>query len=388
MMNNDGYHVKKFTDLPINPKLLSRLTKDNMLHLTPIQSMALPITLTDGHRPTIIQSMTGSGKTLTYLIPSVQDGRGKLTTVIATPTSELSVQIYHIAKRLAGRKKESRRVNVLISGGKNQDDLMTSFVNDKPNIVIGTPKIINEALELHPKMFQSVRRLVLDEGDVMLKYSYKSSRHVKPVRLLAEKLAIKCSELICTSATIPMKFKEELKEIGWTDSPLVLSTSKGMMVPNEISHHYIHTTSQERISAIVSHFRMAQTRRALVFIHRDNSVLQFVNDLMSSGIKAVALYKETSQIDMYEQFLNKFKKGEEIEMVVGTEETVRGLDFTFVDVLYLLEVPRNAKEYLHLSGRVGRMGREGIVIVCIDEERDINRLQRIYNALNINGFAL
>ena len=50
--------------------------------------------------------------------------------------------------------------------------------------------------------------------------------------------------------------------------------------------------------------------------------------------------------------------------------------FCFVDTVFLMEVPRNAQEYIHLAGRVGRIHRRGSVIVMVgdNDPRNSTRL--------------
>ena len=83
-------------------------------------------------------------------------------------------------------------------------------------------------------------------------------------------------------------------------------------------------------------------------------------------------------------FLVELKRGN-IDVGVGTEQTVRGLDFCFVDTVFLMEVPRNAQEYIHLAGRVGRMGRRGSVVVMVEDNdpRNSTRLRRIHSQLRV-----
>ena len=105
-----------------------------------------------------------------------------------------------------------------------------------------------------------------------------------------------------------------------------------------------------------------------MFIHRLHSVDAFVWELCELGINAVALYQKVSNQDPveFEHFLSQFQSGE-IQIVVGTEETVRGLDFKDLDHVYLTEVPRNVDEYLHLAGRVGRQGRAGTATTLVSK---------------------
>ena len=68
-----------------------------------------------------------------------------------------------------------------------------------------------------------------------------------------------------------------------------------------------------------------------------------------------------------------------------TEETIRGTDFMWLDTVFLMNVPRSALEYLHISGRVGRLGRPGQALLIADSKKEIERMQRIYRKVQVDG---
>lgn len=123
-----------------------------------------------------------------------------------------------------------------------------------------------------------------------------------------------------------------------------------------------------------------------MFIHRLHSVDTFVWELRDLGLNAVALYKKVANQDPdeFRDFLEQFRTGK-IDIVVGTEETVRGLDFKELDHVYLMEVPKNIDEYLHLAGRVGRQGRPGTAttVVSVGDPRDERRIKLEYRRLEL-----
>ena len=133
-------------------------------------------------------------------------------------------------------------------------------------------------------------------------------------------------------------------------------------------------------------FRESGQKSGLVFIHRLQSVDDFVWELRDLGLNAVALYQKVANQDPeeYEKFLTEFQTGQ-INVVVGTEETVRGLDFKELDHVYLTEVARNIDAYLHQAGRVGRQGRPGTAttLVSVRNPRDEKRMQMEYRRLNL-----
>ena len=139
-------------------------------------------------------------------------------------------------------------------------------------------------------------------------------------------------------------------------------------------------------SVFVRIFRDSGQKSALVFIHRLQSVDSFVWELRELGINAVALYKQAANQDHeeYQKFLTDFQTGK-INVVVGTEETVRGLDFKELDHVYLTEVAKNIDEYLHLAGRVGRQGRPGTAttLVSTKDPREEIRMKLEYRRLEL-----
>ena len=386
--------IDNFKELGVTTALRKRLAQDGIVTPTTIQRLALPETLTRNQR-LVIQAETGTGKTLTYLIPALQDNRPGLTSLILTPTRELATQVYYWSKKLAGERKDSQRVAVVFSGP-GEERQKDKFAEIKPNVLIGTPKIVLKMFRDNKTEFESVRRIVLDEGDKLLQPVPEKSQwrrrkvrelHPRSGRVLVESIMRQKMDLICTSATVNRALKAELSEIGWGPSLKLISTIERATLPPSIEHHVIHCSCEEgdsdKITAIVDHFKKAELTSALVFVKASTPMNKFVASLAERGLKSAALYINLLP-ELYEQFIAKLKRGE-IDVIVGTEQTVRGLDFCFVDTVFLMEVPRNAQEYVHLAGRVGRMGRRGSVVVMVgdNDSRNSTRLERIHSQLGV-----
>ena len=374
---------------------------------TAIQSEALPITLTK-RSDCIIQSETGSGKTLTFLLPALQDSSLGLSTLILVPTRELASQIHYQALKLAGRRKNSRRIFTLFTGYEEEEDQMMEYERIRPHILIGTPKRILKMLETSEGEFIRLRRLVLDEVDKLLlplgKRAPRRKRELRearprPVAAVVKKLVMvrrgeKAIQLICTSASANTELQEELEEIGWKSDTTFVSTSISSTTghakwtaPSSIQHRYVlcdPTDRMVKMDKLAECFLADGEKSALVFIHKEASVTKFVEGMNKRGVKAVPLYKQVLNHEDYSQFLAEFKSGE-IQLAVGTEETVRGLDFTWLNTVYLTEVPTKALDYLHLCGRVGRVGREGKVVVLVAGDLERKRLLRHFYRLEIEG---
>ena len=73
----------------------------------------------------------------------------------------------------------------------------------------------------------------------------------------------------------------------------------------------------------------------------------------------------------------------DVQAVVATEETIRGTDFMWLDTVFLMNIPRSTTEYLHMCGRVGRLGQTGQAMVIVDSKNEIRRIKKIYSELNV-----
>lgn len=91
-----------FDELGVHPKLIAKLEKYGITKPAEIQQRALPL-IYDG-KSILIKSETGSGKTLVFLLPSVQDPGRCFGTVIVVPTRELASQMLYEAHKFLADK--------------------------------------------------------------------------------------------------------------------------------------------------------------------------------------------------------------------------------------------------------------------------------------------
>lgn len=102
-----------FAELDLAPKTAEAVSAMGFTELTPIQRKAIPPILAG--RDVLGAAKTGSGKTLAFLIPAVEllhslkfkprNGTGVL---IVSPTRELALQMFGVARELMGRHSQVR----------------------------------------------------------------------------------------------------------------------------------------------------------------------------------------------------------------------------------------------------------------------------------------
>lgn len=116
--------VKEFKDLnpPLIPEILNILQEMNFTTPTPVQGAVIPYFLS--HKDVNVSACTGSGKTLSFLIPVFQIlstkaefvRGGEVGGIVISPTRELAMQTYSIAQQF---EKYLPQIHVvLITGGR------------------------------------------------------------------------------------------------------------------------------------------------------------------------------------------------------------------------------------------------------------------------------
>ena len=111
-------------------------------------------------------SPTGTGKTVAYTLPSIEQIRPKsgVQLVILAPSQELAVQVAAVVKEWG--KQLELTVQTMI-GGANKNRQIEKL-KERPEVIVGTPGRILEIAETKKLKLHQVRTIILDEADQLL----------------------------------------------------------------------------------------------------------------------------------------------------------------------------------------------------------------------------
>ena len=176
----------------LRPNFLGRLTKMRIIDPTPCQRQVLPalmpkapseLAFGENARMAVIQWPTGSGKTLSYMLPMMErlnmhaTGTG-VQGLILVPTRVVGLQTMRTLRRMAGFNKKNSKGNQIKAmallgdidhmDGRKRRIMETELAHRTPDVAVGTPKMVRQLLEndllpLHRE--RKGRMLVLDEVD-------------------------------------------------------------------------------------------------------------------------------------------------------------------------------------------------------------------------------
>ncbi|KAK7430264.1 RNA-dependent ATPase rok1 [Neonectria magnoliae] len=391
----------------------------------------------DGGVDFLAVAPTGSGKTISFLIPAINNimrRRGnedlkethELEAIVVAPTRELVYQIANEGKKLAegtGLRIVAMKKGMSLSA--EQQELPENNSEDedgeaseseygkevekkpkalaKPDILVTTPLLLLNFLTSGPagtqKVLPTIRDLILDEADVLLDPLFRE-------QMLGVWAACTSSDLRVSfwSATMGSNIEtlvtEQLasraKLLDITPKPLIrlVVGLKDTAVPN-ITHQLTYTaTEQGKLLSLrqllhpTSSIDSAAPLRPpfLVFtqtIDRATALheeLKYDIPLEAGGsTRIAALHSGLADSDRA-MIMRKFRAGE-IWVLITTDVLARGVDFAGVNGVVNYDVPGSSAGYVHRVGRTGRAGREGGIAVTFYTKEDIPFVKTVANVI-------
>ena len=168
----------RFTELDLSEPLQEAISALGYGETTPIQTQAIPPGLQ--RRDIVGCAQTGTGKTLAFLLPALEQLLRNQTktknpqVVVLEPTRELVIQVAGEARKLAARTP-LRIVSVYGGAGmKKQINKLHRGVD----VVVATPGRLMDHMRRGNVRLQDVQVLVLDEADRMLDMGFLPDVHV------------------------------------------------------------------------------------------------------------------------------------------------------------------------------------------------------------------
>ena len=134
------------------------------------------------NKDVIVKSVTGSGKTLSYIIPIIQrminfskqnlNYKNEIYALILLPARELAEQVYQEISKFITNLKYKITSQLFIGGKKYEEDLI-KYQKEIPNIIIATPGRILDFIEKEKISLSNLEILILDEADRMLDMGFE-----------------------------------------------------------------------------------------------------------------------------------------------------------------------------------------------------------------------
>jgi ATP-dependent RNA helicase MSS116, mitochondrial len=355
-------------------------------HMMPVQAATIDDVLVQ-RNDCLVQARTGTGKTLAFLLPSIQSaldtgrtGGGSIATLILSPTRELALQIAAEAKALTARMSRFKIATAI--GGTNKN---TEARHLACTILVATPgRLIDHMSDPGvPELFGRLQTLVLDEADRMLDMGFMPS--INQILQYLPKKDRSPRHSMLFSATLDDNVKNVARKFLDQDYKFISTIPKGeaqthdrvpqfsMVVPSPID------VAPAMVATVLKERQSAQQFKAIVFA-TTAQVADFYAHLLShtKGLPPVsALHSRLSQ-SRRTNITNQFRTAENA-ICVATDVIARGMDFPGVTHVFQAGLPMDRESYVHRLGRTARAEADGrgILILSQPESFFLNLLKGI-----------
>ncbi|MFI3333236.1 MAG: DEAD/DEAH box helicase [Rikenellaceae bacterium] len=351
--------MTSFTSLGIAADIASALSRCNICDPLPIQQAVIPKALCGNNL--LVCSQTGSGKTLTYLLPLIEQIRNQqdikiagVQALILAPTRELAQQIGHQCNQLC--QMASLRCTTIVGGVEYEPQRQA--LASHPEIIISTPGRLLDLLEQQVTSISGLRHLVIDEVDQMLDLGFK-----EPITSLAQ-LRAPSAQTLCFSATLPLEVIEIINSLATNIEQITLE-DQPLAVPS-IEHRGYYVSFEMMDPLLLHLLRELQPPQAIIFTRSRKMADRIVELLSRNKFEAEAIHSDRSQ-SAREHILERFRTSQ-TSILVATDVIARGIDIESITHIFNFGLPQNAEQYIHRCGRTGRAGRSGVAISLISPQ--------------------
>ena len=390
---------------------LIEIVKNELKHpkMTIVQSSAIPIILEN--KDVCVEACTGSGKSLTFILPALQllinkYNENKLefskhttSILIISPTRELTNQLYKVVKQILSIKPLSSFLScLLLVGGKNAIFDVQNFKKNGGNLILTTPGRfleIKERSDLFAKQIkQCLELLILDEADLLLQLGFQDSLNKifdflpkqRRTGLFSATMTKRIDMLIKVGLRNPVRIeikeKKNLKlnqsenkqqeELNLDENANQSVESTGLQISPYLANSYLILPSLKLKLAFLIDFINKNSKQKMIVFFATCSQINFyslsVKEYLDDQIQLLCLHRK---LDFRRQkVFNLFKANQTGCVLFSTDLMSRGIDIPKVDWVINFDLPNDLQTFIHRSGRSGHaIGEQGrSLTICLDHE--------------------
>ena len=308
------------------------------------------------HKDVLLLSATGSGKTIAYLLPILEqlDPSSQQTqALIIVPTRELAQQIEQVFRAMGTGLK------ITSCYGGHSREVEDNNLKQPPAILVGTPGRLTDHFERGNITADAIKTLVLDEFDKSLEMGFDEQmifilRHLSNI-----------NKRILTSATDAVEIPDfvELKHYQRLDF-----LTKETAVPT-LEIKTVDSPEKDKTTTLFRLLCHLGANQSIVFCNHRESVERTSEFLTGKGIINTFYHGGLEQQDR-DSALCKFRNGS-ADVLVTTDLGSRGLDIPDVRYIIHYHLPPQADPFIHRNGRTARMGAEGTAIMILSQDEHV-----------------
>jgi len=357
--------LNQFSDFNLSAALKQQLANANFTTPTPVQAQAIPPAL-EG-RDILATAQTGTGKTLSFLVPLIEKMQAEGKTkgafgLILLPTRELAMQVLEQYRKLTGNRGSA----ALVVGGLSEEPQLQQ-IRRGAQLIVATPGRLEDFLGRGLVKLSGIRVLVLDEVDRMLDMGFQPAIKRIVAALPAER------QTLCYSATLSPQISEVAR--NYLRNPTRIEIGS-VLKPSESVELQTFEVDKEKKHELLEHLLASHNGSFLVFVRTKHGADRVARRLARSGHKATSIHGDRTQ-SQRNAALRSFAQGQH-RVLVATDVAARGIDVPDVAHVVNYDLPREAEDFVHRIGRTGRASRRGVAstFAMPEEKRELRQIER------------
>ena len=300
----------------------------------------------------VLLSPTGSGKTLGFLLPVLEQLNPNVTGVqvlVLAPSRELALQIEKVFRAMGTGFK----VNCCYGGHSMKTE--KNNLEFPPAVLIGTPGRIHAHFREQRVDTTSIRTLVLDEFDKALEMGFQDDMEAI-IQMLP-----KLKKRVLLSATNA----QEIPAFTGITNPITVNFLSDI-APKGLQVKAVKSDGSDKLETLFSLVCMLGNKGTLVFCNHREAVERISDLLGDYGLIHDIFHGGMEQEDR-ERALIKFRNGSH-HLLITTDLAARGLDIPEIENIIHYQLPPQESAFIHRNGRTARMHAEGTSYLVLSQD--------------------
>lgn len=361
--------VETFEDLKLKKDLLRGIFGYGFVKPSAIQQKGIkPLIL---KKDTIAQAQSGSGKTATFVIGTLQNIDHedlKTQSLIIAPTRELATQISDVVKNLGLYLKVG--VHLCTGGTQVMED--KKKLKEGVHVVVGTPGRIRDMMNRQILNPTYLKMLIIDEADEMLGLGF-----LDQINEIIKMIPPDC-QICLFSATIPPEIIKLTESI--MNNPAKILVKKENLTLEGIKQYFLSCSNDNnKYENLFEIFANIDVNQCIIYVNTKDKADRLAAQMREKDFIVSCIHGSMPQ-EKRTEVMKEFREGAS-RILISTDLLARGIDVHQVGLVINFELPPKKENYIHRIGRSGRYGRRGIAINLISthEANYLIEIQEFYH---------
>lgn len=310
----------------------------------------------------LLLSPTGTGKTLAYLLPLIEDidtDDVEVQALVITPSRELALQSHDVAKNIGFGIR-----SMACYGGRPAMDEHRRMNEINPHIIFATPGRLLDHLEKGNIVTSSIGVVVIDEFDKCLEMGFL--REMKAIFDFLENDRRNGIRKILLSAT---DIEQMPSFVNLSHTKKLDFLPKNEQVNDRVEAFIVLSEEKDKLPVLSRLLADRGDEQTIVFLNYRDAVERTSEYLKEQGFYLKCFHGGLDQ-KQREHALHQFSNGS-VNILVCTDLASRGLDIPSISNIIHYHLPLGKEEYIHRVGRTARWDAEGNTFFILNEEEHL-----------------